>query len=149
MALEAVIKDLKEKRAAAFEQAKALLEAAAGEKRDLTAEENQKYTAINADIDSLGKRAEQVEQLLADEKALDETFRKLDETPVEQRRDPRAPGTTASCGSGSAGRTRPPTSTSARPAPWAPRSSGPCPSSPPVPAPTPSRCRSTTSSWRT
>ena len=92
MALEAVIKDLKEKRAAAFEQAKALLEAAAGEKRDLTAEENQKYTAINADIDSLGKRAEQVEQLLADEKALDETFRKLDETPVEQRRDPAGAG---------------------------------------------------------
>lgn len=92
MALEAVIKDLKEKRAAAFEQAKALLEAAAGEKRELTAEENQKYAAINADIDSLGKRAEQVEQLLADEKALDETFRKLDETPAEKRRDPAGAG---------------------------------------------------------
>ena len=86
MALEATVKDLKEKRAAAFEQAKALLEKAASEKRELTAEEDQTYQRINGEIDGLGKRAQQIEQLLADERALNDTITKLG---VPEQRDQR------------------------------------------------------------
>jgi HK97 family phage major capsid protein len=48
----------------AWEEAKALLDAAAAEKRDLSAEEEQKYARIN---DDLNKRSEIIKQLQADE----------------------------------------------------------------------------------
>ena len=48
----------------AWEEAKALLDAAAAEKRDLSAEEEQKYARINED---LNKRSEMIKQLQADE----------------------------------------------------------------------------------
>jgi HK97 family phage major capsid protein len=48
----------------AWEEAKALLDAAAAEKRDLSAEEEQKYARIN---DDLNKRSETIKQLQADE----------------------------------------------------------------------------------
>ena len=48
----------------AWEEAKALLDAAAAEKRDLSAEEEQKYARINED---LNKRSETIKQLQADE----------------------------------------------------------------------------------
>jgi len=48
----------------AWEEAKALLDAAATEKRDLSAEEEQKYARIN---DDLNKRSEVIKQLQADE----------------------------------------------------------------------------------
>jgi len=48
----------------AWEEAKALLDAAAAEKRDLSAEEEQKYQRINED---LNKRSETIKQLQADE----------------------------------------------------------------------------------
>lgn len=48
----------------AWEEAKALLDAAAAEKRDLSAEEEQKYARIN---DDLNKRSEMIKQLQADE----------------------------------------------------------------------------------
>jgi HK97 family phage major capsid protein len=48
----------------AWEEAKALLDAAAAEKRDLSAEEEQKYQRIN---DDLNKRSETIKQLQADE----------------------------------------------------------------------------------
>lgn len=48
----------------AWEEAKALLDAAAAEKRDLSAEEEQKYARMN---DELNKRSETIKQLQADE----------------------------------------------------------------------------------
>ena len=54
-----------EERARAFEAAKALLDNAASEKRDLNAEESAQYAAINADIDARGLV---ISQMLADEK---------------------------------------------------------------------------------
>jgi HK97 family phage major capsid protein len=48
----------------AWEEAKALLDVAAAEKRDLSAEEEQKYARIN---DDLNKRSETIKQLQADE----------------------------------------------------------------------------------
>ena len=49
------IKQQHEARQKAWHEAKALLDAAAAEKRDLTAEENAKYETISADLDSRAK----------------------------------------------------------------------------------------------
>ena len=57
------IKQQHEARQKAWHEAKALLDAAAAEKRDLTAEENAKYETISADLDS---RAKVIETLKAD-----------------------------------------------------------------------------------
>ena len=57
------IKQQHEARQRAWEEAKTLLDAAAAEKRDLTAEENSKYEKISADLDS---RAKVIETLKAD-----------------------------------------------------------------------------------
>jgi HK97 family phage major capsid protein len=64
------VKHLKEQRANAWEQAKALLDTAAAENRDLSAEEEVVYTRMSDEIDALGQRAE---SLLADEKRARET----------------------------------------------------------------------------
>lgn len=63
MSLE-FIKRQQEERARAWEEAKALLDTAAGEKRDLTAAEQEKYDAINRDLDD---RAAMIERVRADE----------------------------------------------------------------------------------
>lgn len=57
------IKQQHEARQRAWEEAKSLLDAAAAEKRDLTAEENAKYEKISADLDA---RAKVIETLKAD-----------------------------------------------------------------------------------
>jgi HK97 family phage major capsid protein len=57
------IKQQHEARQRAWEEAKSLLDAAAAEKRDLTAEENEKYERISSDLD---KRAQVIETLKAD-----------------------------------------------------------------------------------
>jgi HK97 family phage major capsid protein len=57
------IKQQHEARQKAWHEAKALLDSAAAEKRDLTAEENAKYENISADLDS---RAKVIETLKAD-----------------------------------------------------------------------------------
>lgn len=64
------IKHLKEQRANAWEQAKALLDTAAAEGRDLSAEEEVVYTRMNEEIDALGTRAE---TMLNDEQRARET----------------------------------------------------------------------------
>jgi HK97 family phage major capsid protein len=51
------IKALQERRANVWEQAKELLDTAEKEKRDLTAEEEAKYQAFNADLDKIDQRA--------------------------------------------------------------------------------------------
>jgi HK97 family phage major capsid protein len=57
------IKQQAEARKRSWEEAKALLDSAAAEKRDLTAEENEKYARISDDLDS---RAKVIETLKAD-----------------------------------------------------------------------------------
>jgi HK97 family phage major capsid protein len=61
--MESYIKRQQEERARAWEEAKGLLDAAAAESRDLTADEQSKYEAINADLD---RRASLIEALRAD-----------------------------------------------------------------------------------
>ena len=63
MSLE-FIKRQQEERARAWEEAKGLLDTAAGEKRDLTAAEQEKYDNINRDLDD---RAAMIERVRADE----------------------------------------------------------------------------------
>ena len=58
------VKRQTEERARAWEQAKALLDSAAAENRDLTAEESESYAKINADLDA---RAQVITKMLADE----------------------------------------------------------------------------------
>lgn len=57
------IKHLAEERARAWEEAKALLEAAEAEDRDLTGEEQAKYEALTARIDELGRRKQRLEEI--------------------------------------------------------------------------------------
>lgn len=57
------IKQQHDARQRAWEEAKTLLDAAAAEKRDLSAEENEKYDKISADLD---KRAQVIETLKSD-----------------------------------------------------------------------------------
>lgn len=56
----ATAKQLLEKRANVWEQAKALLDKAEGENRDLTAEENESYRSMMAEMDSLKGRADRM-----------------------------------------------------------------------------------------
>jgi len=61
--MDGYIKRQQEARAQAWEQAKALLDTAAAENRDLTAEEQETYDRINSDLD---RRATVIETLRAD-----------------------------------------------------------------------------------
>lgn len=66
------IKRLREQRANAWEQAKDILDAAAAESRDLTAEEDAAFAKANADIDAIDQRVkalEEAEQRSADAEA--------------------------------------------------------------------------------
>lgn len=58
---DAFIKHLKQQRASAWEAAKATLDAAASENRDLSAEESASFDKANADIDALDARAKAIE----------------------------------------------------------------------------------------
>lgn len=59
------LKELREKRAGLVKEMRAVVEKARAEKRDLAAEEEAKFTAINTDIDKLGKEIEREERLAA------------------------------------------------------------------------------------
>ncbi|MEU0634389.1 phage major capsid protein [Streptomyces sp. NPDC005989] len=77
------IKRLQERRAAVWEQAKALLDTAEGEKRELSAEEEQTYQRLNTDLDAIDARAKDLadaEQRAAD---ADAAFSKLLARPAE------------------------------------------------------------------
>lgn len=74
------IKRQHELRQAAWHEAKHLLDTAGAEKRDLTAEEQEKYDRISADLDA---RAQVIEQLQADE----ERAARLDAAAAEIRTD--------------------------------------------------------------
>lgn len=84
-----------EKRANTWEQAKALLDHATDEKRELTAEEQAQYDRMSADLAS--QRAA-IDKLVADEasaKAAEESLRGLAQTPVDPARQPAAADSSA------------------------------------------------------
>lgn len=74
---EELITRLGEQRAQAWEQAKALLDHAAAENRDLSGEESEQFTRINDDIDALDARRKQILEVEARERAIDESRAKL------------------------------------------------------------------------
>ncbi|MEU9888667.1 phage major capsid protein [Sphaerisporangium sp. NPDC051011] len=72
-----IIKRLQERRANIWEQAKALLDAAEAEKRDLSAEEEASYQALNADLDKIDARAQEFRDAEQRAKDADEAFAEL------------------------------------------------------------------------
>lgn len=82
------IKRLQERRAGVWEEAKALLDTAENEKRELTAEEEQTYQRLNADLDAIDTRAKELAAAEQRNKDADEAFRALlDKEPApEQQR---------------------------------------------------------------
>ena len=78
MSVVAQINELKEQRASLWEDNKELLMKAESEERDLTSEEAQEYDKREADMDSLGKRADRLEKMngaRAEEPAADPAWR--------------------------------------------------------------------------
>ena len=79
------IKRLQERRAGVWEEAKALLDTAEGEKRELTAEEEQTYQRLNADLDAIDTRAKELAAAEQRNKDADEAFRALlDKEPAPE-----------------------------------------------------------------
>ena len=74
-------KFLREQRANVREQQKALLDAAIGEKRDLTAEEQQSYDKMDADVVSIGESVRKLEESMQEDRAIADTFSRLNLTP--------------------------------------------------------------------
>lgn len=72
-----------EARAKAWEEAKALLDAAAGEKRDLTAEENQTYDRIMGDLEARAAAIESFKAVADREERALEAMRGLENARVE------------------------------------------------------------------
>lgn len=68
-----IVTRLSEQRARAWEQAKNLLDHAASENRDLSAEEAEQFTRMNDDIDALDARRKQILDVEARERAIDES----------------------------------------------------------------------------
>ena len=68
-----LINRLTEQRARAWEQAKALLDAAAAESRDLSGDEAEQFERINTDIDAMDARRKMILDAEARERAIDES----------------------------------------------------------------------------
>ena len=68
-----LIERLTEQRARAWEQAKALLDTAASENRDLSGEEAEQFNRINEDIDAMDARRKSILDIEARERAIDES----------------------------------------------------------------------------
>ncbi|MGW0647888.1 phage major capsid protein [Streptomyces umbrinus] len=81
--MSAFIKALQEKRANVWEQTKELLDTAEGEKRDLTAEEEKKYQALNADIDKIDVRVKDLTEAAQRTKDAEAAFSDLLVKPQE------------------------------------------------------------------
>ncbi|HWU23083.1 MAG TPA: phage major capsid protein [Nocardioides sp.] len=79
------------KRANVWEQAKTLLDRAAAEKRELTAEEQAGLDKMNTDLDSLRSQVDKLADAERNARETEEALRKLAETPVEQRAADQAP----------------------------------------------------------
>lgn len=79
-----IITTLREQRANAWSQAKALLDAAEAEKRDLTAEESEQFARINADLDAKDARIAEIERHEKRALAADEQRDALERAATEQ-----------------------------------------------------------------
>jgi len=83
------IKKLQERRLSAWEQAKALLDSAEAEGRDLSGDEEQSYQRINSDIDAIDARLKDVVEAENRQRDADTAFRSLlDKPQVTDRRGP-------------------------------------------------------------
>jgi HK97 family phage major capsid protein len=79
------VQRLAEQRANIWEQAKALLDAAAAESRDLSAEEQTSYDAMNADLNTIAARVKDLEESETRARETDEALsRILSQKPVVQ-----------------------------------------------------------------
>lgn len=89
--MSAYIQQLLEQRASAWEQAKGYLDAAAAEKRELSAEETADFEKANADIDAIDQRVkslEEAEQRAADAAAaFDKIGARKPEAPIATDKD--------------------------------------------------------------
>lgn len=87
------IQRLREQRANTWEQAKALLDTAAAENRDLSAEEQSSYDKMNADLDSIAERVKSIEEQEQRNADMDAAFasiaegRKAPVLPVDPKQD--------------------------------------------------------------
>ncbi|WP_371528380.1 phage major capsid protein [Streptomyces sp. NBC_01283] len=80
------IKALQERRANIWEQTKALLDAAEADKRDLTAEEESSYQALNGDLDKIDARVKDLTEAEQRTKDAEAAFAGLLSKPQEQER---------------------------------------------------------------
>lgn len=80
------IKRLQERRANIWEQAKALLDAAENDKRDLTAEEETSYQALNTDLDAIDARVKDMTAAEQRSKDAEEAFAALLAKPQTGKR---------------------------------------------------------------
>lgn len=80
----ALAQRLIDERQATFHQAKALLDAAAAEKRDLTAPEVEQYDRMMADMDAKRARIDQIKSMIDDSAALEASLRELPKVDVER-----------------------------------------------------------------
>lgn len=85
-----LIKQLTEKRQNIWSQTKELLDKAADEKRDLTAEEQEQYERLSTDMSELRQRIDSVTSTMEENRAAEEALAKAVGTG-EQRKDPEAP----------------------------------------------------------
>jgi HK97 family phage major capsid protein len=86
-------KMLTEKRANTWEQAKALLDTAAAEQRELNAEERASYEKMTTDLNEMRSMIDKLAKDQEDAKASEEALRKLAEQPVNEERKAAEPGT--------------------------------------------------------
>lgn len=82
------IQRLREQRANTWEQAKGLLDKAASESRDLTAEEQQEYDRMNADLDMIAERVKGLEEAEQRAKDTEAAFEKLLAQPRQAPEQP-------------------------------------------------------------
>lgn len=71
------IQRLREQRANTWEQAKGLLDAAANEKRELSAEEQSQYDKLNSDIDTIAEQVRSLEEQEKRARDLDAAFERI------------------------------------------------------------------------
>ena len=72
-----IVNSISEARARAWEEAKATLDAAAAEHRDLTAEEAEKFDRINKDLDELDARRKGILDAIERDKAIEESRQRI------------------------------------------------------------------------
>jgi HK97 family phage major capsid protein len=80
------IKRLQERRLNVWEQTKELLDTAEGEKRDLSAEEETKYQALNADLDKIDARVKDLREAEQRTKDAEAAFSDLLGKPADERK---------------------------------------------------------------